>query len=83
MNTLETPEHREKFSAKSFKSLHQSITQATALTIATSAESYTFGELIFNCEFSTISAFAIWLQEHGGYVPAEICAELEIEVRNA
>jgi len=79
-NVLDTKDYRSALAAKTTDSLLQGVAGATYLTLLeTAAGPHRLETVIYNCEFSTVSAVVIWLQERGCLIPADILATLGIE----
>lgn len=79
-NVLDKPVVREALGSRDTETFVRGTASATYGTLLSNAESDRhLLNIIYNCEFSTVSATIIWLQERGVIIPADILASLNIE----
>ncbi len=77
-NVLDTAERRAKLGAQSFAGLSASCMEATLWTYALASPAVETKTVLYNCQFSTLSAYTIWLQEHGVVIPREVLEFLQL-----
>ena len=79
-NVLDSADVRNAFTAQTTDRFVGGVTAATyGILLREAGGAHDLRNLIYNCEYSTVSATIIWLQERGVIIPADVLAALKIE----